>query len=203
MDKWTKLATQEVIEKTIKSLKANGISAEVIDSGKEALKRALELIPEGAEVMNTSSRTVDSIGLAKEINESAKFKSVKNELNKLNRETDNLKMQKLGAAPEYILGSVHAVTQDGKVIIASNTGSQFPAYSYGSPNVIWIVGSQKIVKDLDEGLKRIYDYVLKKESERMMGLYGRPSNVSKLLIINKEVKPERLRMIIVKEILGF
>ena len=73
MDKWTKLATQEVIEKTIKSLKANGISAEVIDSGKEALKRALELIPEGAEVMNTSSRTVDSIGLAKEINESAKF----------------------------------------------------------------------------------------------------------------------------------
>jgi len=78
MDKWTKLATQEVIEKTIKSLKANGISAEVIDSGKEALKRALELIPEGAEVMNTSSRTVDSIGLAKEINESAKFKSVKN-----------------------------------------------------------------------------------------------------------------------------
>src|SRR3989338_2042875 len=203
MDKWTKLATQEVIEKTIKSRKANGISAEVIDSGKEALKRALELIPEGAEVMNTSSRTVDSIGLAKEINESAKFKSVKNELNKLNRETDNLKMQKLGAAPEYILGSVHAVTQDGKVIIASNTGSQLPAYSYGSPNVIWIVGSQKIVKDLDEGLKRIYDYVLKKESERMMGLYGRPSNVSKLLIINKEVKPERLRMIIVKEILGF
>lgn len=203
MDKWAKIPEDSIIKQTVKALQENGITAEVVDSGEDAKKRLLELIPEGAEVMNTSSVTLDSIGLSKYINESGRYDSVKNKLNKLNRKTDSLKMQKLGVAPEYMVGSVHAVTQDGKVIVASNTGSQLPAYSYGSPHVIWIVGAQKIVKDFDAGFKRIYDYVLGKESERMMKLYGIKSNVSKLLIINKEISQGRLTMIIVKEVLGF
>lgn len=201
--KWDQIPDDEIIERTKKALIANGIETEVVESSQEAKKRALELIPEDAEAMNTSSVSVDSISLSKEINELGKYDSIKNKLNRLNRETDHLEMQKLGAAPEYMVGSVHAVTQDGKVVIASNTGSQLPGYSYGASHVIWIVGAQKIVKDLDEGLRRIYEYVLKKESERMMKLYGRPSNVSKLLVVNKEIKKDRITMIIVKEQLGF
>lgn len=200
---FNQIANQETIEKTIKSLKENGINAEVVENGEAAKKRALELIPQGAEVMNTSSVTVDSIGLTKELNESGKYNSVKNELNKLNRETDNLKMQKLGSAPEYIVGSVHSVTTDGKVIVASNTGSQLPGYTYGSANVIWIVGAQKITKNLDEGLKRVQEYVLPLESERLKKAHGVPSNISKLLIFNREVNPNRIKMIIVKQSLGF
>jgi len=112
-------------------------------------------------------------------------------------------MQKLGAAPEYAVGSVHAVTEDGKVIIASNTGSQLPAYAYGSAHVIWVVGTQKIVANLEQGLKRIYEYVLPLESERLKKVYGVESNVSKLLIINKEIAPNRLTLILVKQKLGF
>ena len=155
--------------------------------------------------MNTSSVTVDSIGLSEVINESGKYNSVKNKLNSLNRETDALQMQKLGSAPEYMVGSVHAVTLDGKVLIASNTGSQLPGYSYGASHVIWIVGAQKIVENLDEGLKRINDYILPLESDRLGKKLGRKvtSFVSKLLIINREIKPDRITMIIVKESLGF
>jgi hypothetical protein len=203
MNKYNQIANQETIDKTIRALKENGITAEVVETGKDAKKRALELIPQSAEVMNTSSVTVDSIGLSKELNESGNYNSVKNELNKLNRETDNLKMQKLGSAPEYIVGSVHAVTTDGKVIVASNTGSQLPGYTYGSANVIWIVGAQKITKNLDEGLKRVQEYVLPLESERLKKIYGVPSNISKLLILNREVNPNRIKMVIVKESLGF
>ncbi len=203
MNKYNKIANQETINKTVASLKKNGINAEVVENGEAAKKRTLELIPEDSEVMNSSSVTVDSIGLAKYINESGKFNSVKNELNKLDREKDGLKMQKLGSAPQYIVGSVHAITTDGKVVIASNTGSQIPGYSYGSMNVIWIVGAQKITKNLDEALKRVQDYVLPLESERLKKVYGVPSNISKLLIINREVNPERIKMIIVKENLGF
>lgn len=201
--KWDQIPDDEIIERTKKALIANGIETEIVESSQQAKNKALELIPEGAEIMNTSSVSVDSISLSKEINESEKYDSIKNKLNKLNREANHLEMQKLGAAPEYMVGSVHAVTQDGKVIIASNTGSQLPGYSYGASHVIWIVGAQKIVKNLDEGLRRIYEYVLKRESERMMKLYGRPSNISKLLIVNKEVKKDRITMIIVKEELGF
>lgn len=201
--KWNEIPSDVIIEKAAKALEENGIKTIIVNTKEEAKKKALELLPEGAEVMNTSSRTVDSIGLAEEINESGKYNSVKNRLNKLNRETDHLEMQKLGAAPEYIVGSVHAATEDGKVIIASNTGSQISGYAYASSSVIWIVGAQKIAKDLDDGLKRVYDYVLPLESERLKKLYGVPSFVSKLLIFNREVNPKRITMIIVKEKLGF
>ena len=113
-------------------------------------------------------------------------------------------MKKTGAAPEYCIGSVHAVTQDGKVFIASNTGSQLPSYAYGSANVIWVVGTQKIVKDFDEANERIYKYTLPLESERARKAYGVPgSAVNKMLIVNKEVAPGRITIIFVNEKLGF
>ena len=122
----------------------------------------------------------------------------------MDRNTQGLEMQRLGAAPEFVIGSVHAVTQDGKVMIASNSGSQLPAHAYGSSNVIWVVGIQKIVKNIDEGFKRIYEHSLPLESERARKAYNMPGSfVSKILIINKEIKPGRITIIFVPEILGF
>lgn len=204
MKDFSVLASDEIITKTIEALKANGISAVVVENAEKAKKKVFEIIPQNAEVMTMSSVTLETIGIDKEINESGKYSSVKNKLFKLDRKTQGLEMQKLGAAPEYAVGSVHAVTEDGKVIIASNSGSQLPAYAYASAHVIWIVGTQKIVKNLDAGMKRIYDYVLPLESEHMHKLYGiQKSNVSKLLIINKEINPQRITLIFVKEKLGF
>lgn len=203
MDKWTKIPSDKVLEKTVKSLKENGMDALIVENGKEAKKKVLELVPKGAEVMTMSSETLIAVGITKEINESGNYDSVKIKLNSMNRETQQREMQKIGAAPAFAVGSVHAVTQDGKVLIASNTGSQLPAYVYGSDQVIWVAGAQKIVKDLDEGMKRIYEYVLPLESKRLQKVYGAPSNVSKLLIFNKEIRPGRVTMILVKEALGF
>lgn len=197
------LADDATIAKTIEALGKRGIAAEVVANGAAAKERVLALIPKGAEVMNMSSVTLEMIGLDREINESGNYDSVKNKLNKMNRETQRSEMRKLGAAPDWAVGSVHAVTQDGELLIASNTGSQLGAYAYNSQHVIWVVGAQKIVKNLDEGMKRVYDYVLPKENDHMMKLYNVGSNVSKLLILSKEIAPNRVTMIIVKEVLGF
>ena len=113
--------------------------------------------------------------------------------------------RELGAAPEWTIGSVHALTTDGKLIIASNTGSQLPAYAYGAAHVIFVVSAQKIAKDLDEGMKRLYEHVLPLESERANKAYNITSGsfISKLLIINREIQPGRITVIIVNEKLGF
>ena len=200
-----KLASNKQIDKTASSLRANGINVTVVANGYEAKAKVLELIPNGAEVMTASSTTLIQLGLDEILNNSSNYNSVKSQLLKLNRDVDSLKMQKIGAAPEYVAGSVHAVTEDGKVMIASGSGSQLPSYSYGSPNVIWVVSTKKIVKDTGEGLKRIYDHVLPQEDNRMKKVYGpdASSEVRKLLIINKEINPTRLNMILVKENLGF
>ena len=199
------LKVAATIKHTMVALKANGINAYYVDNGEEAKRKVLQLIPKGAEVMTMSSVSLEATGITKAINESDNYNSVKNKLSFMDRSTQGLEMQKLGAAPEYTVGSVHAVTEDGKVVVASNTGSQLPAYIYGSANVIWVVGVQKIVKDLEEALKRIYDYILPLESNRLKKLYNitANSNVSKLIIINKEINLKRINLVLVNDVLGF
>lgn len=201
---WNELADDSRIQNTITALEKNGMKAVVVDNGLQAKQKVLDLIPKGAEVMDMLSKTLKETGIAQEITNSNNYKSVRNELNKMDRKTQSLEMQKLGSAPEWAIGSVHAVTEDGKVIVASRSGSQLPAYVYGSEHVIWVVGAQKIVKDFDAGLKRIYEYVLPLESKRVQEAYGmKESEVAKLILINKEVKADRITVIIAKEKLGF
>ena len=205
MDKWNQIASKESVDKAIKALQNNGIDAKFVNTGKDANKEVISMIPEGAEVMTMSSVTLDTLEISKEVQEGNKYKSVKNKLNSMDRATQGLEMLKLEAAPQWSVGSVHAVTEDGHVLIASNTGSQLPAYASGAAHVIWVVGVQKIVKNTTKGMKRIYEYVLPLESERLNKLYNltQGSFVSKLLIINREIKPGRITLIFVGEKLGF
>lgn len=202
-NKWNKLADKKTVEKTISSLKNNGITAYFVKTASEAKNKVIEIIPEGSEVMTMTSVTLDTAGISSEINNSKKFNAIRDKIYSMDRNKQKTEMNRLGAAHEYVVGSVHAVTEDGKVLIASNSGSQLPSYAYGAGKVIWVVGTQKIVKNIYEAFKRIYDYTFPLEDARAKKAYGMNSNVSKLLIINKEIQPERLILIFVDEVLGF
>jgi hypothetical protein len=199
MTDFDNLATDEQIEATCAALNANGMVATVVDTADAAKETALKLIPEGAEVFTMTSVTLDTIGLSKELNESGKYNAVRPQLETL----QGREKARLGAAPEYSVSSVHAVTEDGHVLIASNTGSQLSAAVYGAAKVVFIVGAHKLVKDDVAGLARIREHVLPQENERALKAYGMGSNISKLLFINKEVQPDRIQVIIVRENLGF
>lgn len=202
-EKYGRLATDKIIQKTIRALRSNNFQVELVKNGQEAKKKVLELIPAGAEVMTMTSQTLEATGVNKEINESGKYNAVRARLMSMDKNTQAQEMNRLGAAPEFAVGSVHAVTEDGHILIASASGSQLPAYAYSAGKIIWVVGTQKIVKNTDEGVKRIYQYVFPLENVRSQKAYGVGSGVNKLLIINKEAKPARITLILVKEKLGF
>ena len=152
--------------------------------------------------MDMTSVTLDAISVSSEINESGKYDPVRGKL--MDKNTPAREKRMFGAAPDFAIGSAHAVTEDGHIMVASNTGSQLPAYAYGAAKVIWIVGAQKIVKNIEEGFRRIYEYTLPLESERAKKAYGvAGSSVNKILIINKEVQPGRATVIFVNQALGF
>jgi hypothetical protein len=169
----------------------------------------LALLPAGAEVFTLTSMTLETTGLAKEINESGKYVSVRNNLFSMNQQTQAQarEMRKLGMAPDFTVGSAHAVTEAGTVVVASLTSSQLPSYVYGGGTMIWVVGAQKIVKDVEEGLRRINEYIVELESERARKAYGLPAEFrtfpSKVLLFNREVAPGRVKLILVNEALGF
>lgn len=202
-EKYGKLATDDAIQKTVKALELNNFKVEVVVNGEEAKRKALGLVPQGAEVFTMASQTLESIRIATEINESDKYNAIRPKLFAMDRSTQAREMAKLGAAPDWVVASVHAVTEDGHLLIASNTGSQLSAEAYAGGRIIFVVGCQKIVKDTEDGLKRIYEYSLPLEDERARKAYGMPSAVNKILIINKEVVPERITVILVREKLGF
>lgn len=205
LKKFDQLASDDQLDLAVKALKKNGLTIHVVNTGQEAKQKVSDLIPQNTEVLNMSSITLTTLGIDKEIMESGRYHAVKNKLLSMDSKTQQSEMRKLGAAPDYAIGSVHAVTQSGEVLIASLTGSQLPAYAYGAAHVIWVVGTQKLVADQEDGFKRIYDYVLPLESVRANKAYGitNGSSVNKVLIVNNENIKDRITLIFVKEKLGF
>lgn len=196
------LASDQDIQTTAEALRTNGFTVHIAENGEQAKKQFLSSIPDGAEVMTMTSMTLETLGIPQELNESGRYTSVRAQLNRMTKDQTREK-RKLAAAPDWVVGSVHAITHNGHVFIASNTGSQMAAEVYTGGTVIWVVGTQKIVPNDEQAMKRIYQYSFPLEKERAKKAYGIDSNVSKVLIINKEVNPERAIIILVKEKLGF
>jgi hypothetical protein len=197
------LASDEQIERTVQALKANGIEALVAENANEARRMFFERIPAGAEVFLGASVTLETLGIKDEIDSSGRYEALRPRMWAMDRATQGREIRKLGAAPDYAAGSVHAVTENGQVLIASNTGSQLGPYVFGAGRVIWVVGAQKLVKSLEEGMQRIEEYIVPLEEVHMQQLYNAHTYPSKVLIVNREIKPGRITMIIVKEQLGF
>ena len=199
---FAKPASKESITKAITALKEHGFMVSHVADLKDAAEAVYEQIPKGAEVFTATSITLDKAGITAQLN-SDQYHSIRDEFSQYyGQEDKKVMMRRIGSAMDYAVGSVHAITEDGQVIIASATGSQLPAYVYGANHVIWVVGAQKIVPDLMTGIKRIEDYVLPLEDVRAMEAYGVSSSINKLVIYRKE-GAQRVSIIIVDEVAGF
>ena len=200
---FAKLVTDEQINRTAEALEANNIHAIIAANGDEARRIFFELLPEGAEIFLGASVTLEKLGIKEQVDKSGKYDALKPRMFAMNRETQGREIRKLGGAPDYAAGSVQAVTEAGQVLIASKTGSQLAPYASSAGKVIWVVGAQKIVKDFNEGMRRIQEYCYPREDEHMRQMYNLRSGVGKILIIHSEVRPGRTTMILVKEELGY
>jgi hypothetical protein len=200
---FAELASDEQIERTAQALEANGIHTLIAQNAEEAKRLFFELVPDESEVFLGASVTLEKLGIKNEIDNSGRFDALRPKMFAMNRETQAKEIRKLGSSPDFAAGSVHAVTEDGHVLIASKTGSQLGPYASGAGKVIWVIGAQKIVKDIAEGLRRIEEYSAPLEEQHMQELYKVGTEINKILIVNKEFRPGRTTMIIVKEQLGF
>jgi hypothetical protein len=200
---YAELASQARIERTVKALEANGIHTLVAGSPAEAKRMFFDLVPQGSEVFLGASVTLETLGIQPEIDKSGHYDALRPKMFAMDRATQGREIRKLGASPEIAAGSVHAITEAGQILIASNTGSQLGPYASGAGKVIWVAGTQKIVKDIADGLRRIEEYCLPLEEQHMQQLYQRSTGVNKLLIVSREIRPERVTLILVKEKVGF
>ena len=195
-------ADRSRLERTAEALRARGFAAEIADGAEHARTLVLDAIPEGAEVHSGLSETLRELGITQEIDESGRYDSVRARLAAMDRETQGREMRKLGAAPDYMVGSAHAITDDGIILVGSGTGSQLGAYAYAAGAVILVVGHQKLVSDLKDARRRLVEYSLPREFARMQSL-GRPGSlIGKTLTLEADFGG-RITVILVPERVGF
>jgi hypothetical protein len=185
------------------ALELNGIRTSIVESGSEARQLVASLIPQGAEVFNNTSRTLESIGVADDIERSGRYEPLRIRLFQMDREMQADEMRTLAASPAYVVGSVHAVTEEGALLIASASGSQLGPIASGAAHVIFVIGGQKVVADLETGIRRIFEYSFPLEDRRAREAYGVHSGVNNILIINHTVAADRITVILVHDTLGF
>ncbi|TMB90686.1 MAG: hypothetical protein E6J45_08500 [Chloroflexi bacterium] len=201
--RWATKADDVRVKRTIAALEANGITALRAANLAEARRLVLDLIPEGSEVHSGASQSLELAGVRDEIEESGRYEPLRPRIWSMDRNTQGDEIRRLGAAPDVMLGSVHAVTETGSLLAASMSGSQLGPYVSGAGRVILLVGTQKIVSDLEEGLHRIDEYAYPLEDARAQAAYGIRSAVNKVAVINREITPGRITVVFVDEALGF
>ena len=201
--RWGTMADDVRVKRTIAALEANGISVLRASDAAEAKRMVLDLIPDGSEVHQGASQSLDVVGIADEIAKSGRYEALRPRIWSMDRQTQGDEIRRLGAAPDVMLGSVHAVTETGSLLAASMSGSQLGPYVSGAGRVILVVGTQKIVADLEEAMHRIDEYAYPLEDARAQEAYGIRSAVNKVLVINREITPGRITVVLVDEVLGF
>ena len=203
---YTSVAAPSVINTTMDALKANSFEPLVLSTKEEALAKIKELIPAGASVMNGASKTLEAIGYIDYLK--AGTHGWNNLHDAILGEQDPAKqaeLRKHSVVSDFYLGSVHALSQTGELVIASNTGSQLPHLAFTSPNLILVVGAQKITPTLAAAIERLETYVVPLENARLQSIYHIDTTYAKTLILHKEnpTLGRHVHVLIITEPLGF
>ena len=200
---FTDPASAEQLERVAAALRANGFAAEILDDATAARARVKDLVPEGTSVLTGASETLRLSGIDEDLNASGRYDAVRPRILAIDRATGADEIRKLVAVPDFVVNSVVAVTETGSLVLASGSGSQLPANAGGAGHAVWVVGAQKIVTDLDTALRRVQEHALPLENARAQALYGMPSAINRLLILNADPRPGRGTVLLIREAIGY
>jgi hypothetical protein len=201
-ENFTSRASEATLQKVAAAIRANHIETHIVDTGDEARALAISMIPDGAEVHAGKSKTLMDIGLWQELSESGRYDWLRDRYLAMDRQTQAREIRKLISAPDYMLGSAQAVTESGDLVVASASSSQLGPYAVGAGKLILVIGSQKVVRDLDEAMRRIERHVLPYEDAQVLERMQIHTFIGKILIIRREWVEGRVTVILVREPVG-
>lgn len=195
-------ASETILQQVARRIRERNIEVLIVKNGEEARQVVLDRLPKGAEVHSGKSKTLQDSGIFDAIQDPDQYNALRNQFLKMDRKTQGREIRKLIAAPDFMLGSVQAITEDGILVVASATASQIGPYANTAGKVILVVGSQKIVPDIETAFRRIREYVLPWEDAQVQKAANIGTFIGKILIIEREWISDRLTIILVRQPIG-
>lgn len=191
----------EALSRAAKGLRERGYTAHVVDTAADARTLVRDLLPRDKAIFTANSETLRHSGLLADIDDGEEFISVRAQLAGIDA-ADVRRQVTMGATPDVIVGSVHAVTEDGILVATSASGSQLGPYAAGAEKAIWVVGGHKVVPDLETALRRVRTFSYPMEHERWRK-QGFESFIGKTLIMEREFVADRATVVLLREAIGF
>jgi L-lactate utilization protein LutC len=195
-------ATTDAVDAVAERLRERNFETVVVETADQARDEVLKRLPEGSEVHSSKSRTLEEIGVFDELMGSERYDMLRRRTMAMDRKTQMREIRKIQSSPDYMVGSVQAVTEIGQMVVASASGSQIGPYSGASGQLILVVGAQKIVRDLDEAYRRITDHVQPYEDLRLREQMGVGTKLARVLIMERDYMPGRTTVILVRQPVG-
>ena len=195
-------ASETELEALAAKLRERNFEVLVVDDGAAARDEVLSRIPDGASVHSGKSKTLEDAGIFAALMEGDSYDFIRKKTSKMDRRTQMDEIRRLGSTPDVMLGSAHAVTEAGQIVITSASGSQIGPIASGAGKLILVIGSQKIVPDLDTAFRRIKEYVFPYEDARLREQLGVGTRITRTLILESDFMPGRTTIILVRQPIG-
>ena len=196
-------ATAESISRTIEALAARNVDAVLAASREAALARLRELVPEGSEVFVNTSETLDAIGYTEYMHGNDRYINLHDQMMSQPDPASQREFRRKTTTADYFVGSVQAIAETGEIVIASGSGSQIGAYSYGARRVILVAGTQKICPTLSDAESRTRGFTLERHDRWLEGRGVAPTPIGKYLVIEHEPVVGRISMVLIPESIGW
>jgi YkgG family uncharacterized protein len=195
-------ASETELEALAAKLRERNFEVLVVEDGAAAREEVLSRIPDGASVHSGKSKTLEDAGIFAALMEGDRYDFIRKKTSTMDRRTQMGEIRKLGSAPDVMLGSAHAVTEAGQIVITSASGSQIGPIASGAGKLILVIGSQKVVPDLDTAFRRIKEHVFPYEDARLREQLGVGTRITRTLILESDFMPGRTTIILVRQPIG-
>ena len=207
-------ANEIIGRSVVQALERRGFEAEYVPTAQEALKRILEIVPDGASVGIPGTVTVREIGALDALK--ARGNVIHQHWGKMTPEERRIARDRENSA-DVFLTSANALTRDGRIINIDGTGNRVAGMAWGGENnglVLFVIGINKLAFGLDDGLERARSATIPNairqneptactKAGHCVKCLDEYSMCRAILILEQAVKGRKYHVILVGENLGY
>jgi L-lactate utilization protein LutB len=203
-EKWNQQPSANEVAQTVENIQRRGMAVIRAQNGDIALETLKDLIPQGAEIMSSSSTTLIEIGFDNYVNsDNSQWRDLHRVILAENDEKKRRELRRKSVAADYFVSGVNAIAQSGQIVACDKSGSRVGAWPFAAGHLILVSGTNKIVLTLVDALRRVREYAYPIENVRAKRAYGMSSQIGKCAILANEEIEGRVILILVDESLGY